>query len=171
MKKQILQELVLQNLSTHNIASKLQTSQTNVRYWLKKFNLKTNVKVNNIIIQNGIKFKKCPQCNVIKELNLNNFYIRANQTFHTWCKICNNKISKEKQKQLKIQAVKYKGGKCSICNYNKYIGALEFHHLNPSEKEFSISDLRTYSWDVVKNELDKCICLCSNCHREIHSII
>jgi len=72
---------------------------------------------------------------------------------------------------LKRKAVEYKGGKCYICNYNKYVGALDFHHSNPDEKDFAISDLRTYSWEKVRNELDKCICLCSNCHREVHAEI
>lgn len=37
-------------------------------------------------------------------------------------------------------AVQYKGGKCCVCGYNKYLGALEFHHLNPNEKDFGISN-------------------------------
>jgi hypothetical protein len=36
-------------------------------------------------------------------------------------------------------AIAYKGGECSICGYNKCVAALEFHHLNPSEKDFTIS--------------------------------
>ena len=48
--------------------------------------------------------------------------------------------------------------------------ALEFHHLDPSQKDFGISSKGyTRSWDKVKEELDKCILVCSNCHREIHS--
>jgi len=67
-------------------------------------------------------------------------------------------------------SVEYKGGKCCICGYDKCIGALEFHHVNRDNKEFNISqDGNSMSWDKVKNELDKCICVCANCHREIHS--
>ena len=54
--------------------------------------------------------------------------------------------------------------------YNKYIGALGFHHLDPNQKDFSIgSKGYTRSFDKVKKELDKCICVCANCHREIHA--
>lgn len=67
-------------------------------------------------------------------------------------------------------AVQYKGGQCCICGYNKYVGALEFHHLDPNQKDFGIgSKGYTRSFDIVKKELDKCICVCSNCHREIHA--
>lgn len=67
-------------------------------------------------------------------------------------------------------AVEYKGGKCSVCGYDRCADALEFHHLDPSQKDFGISSKGyTRSWDKVKEELDKCILVCSNCHREIHS--
>jgi len=66
--------------------------------------------------------------------------------------------------------VDYKGEKCQCCGYDKYIGALEFHHIDPNEKDFSLSHRGyCYSWDKVKKELDKCILVCSNCHREIHA--
>jgi predicted HNH restriction endonuclease len=59
------------------------------------------------------------------------------------------------------------------CGYSKCESALEFHHLNPNEKDFNISSIRQLSnfTEKIKNELDKCILVCSNCHREIHSNI
>lgn len=61
----------------------------------------------------------------------------------------------------------YKGGKCAICGYNRCLLALEFHHLDPLEKDFSISSRMT-SWKAIVKELDKCVLLCANCHREVH---
>lgn len=67
-------------------------------------------------------------------------------------------------------AVEYKGNKCQLCGYNRCIEAMEFHHLDFSEKEFGISQKGyTRSWEIVKEELEKCIILCANCHREVHS--
>ena len=67
-------------------------------------------------------------------------------------------------------AIEYKGGKCILCGYDKCSRALEFHHVNPEEKEFGISkDGATRSWEKVKIELDKCVLLCANCHREVES--
>ena len=52
----------------------------------------------------------------------------------------------------------------------KRIEALEFHHLNPNEKDFIISDRNLIlDWNIIKKELDKCELVCANCHREIHS--
>lgn len=72
------------------------------------------------------------------------------------------------RKNIKMKMVEYKGGKCEICGYNKCIEALEFHHINPKEKDFSISG-GTKSFNSLKSELDKCVLVCANCHREIHS--
>lgn len=67
-------------------------------------------------------------------------------------------------------AIKYKGGKCTICGYNRCNNALDFHHIDPEEKSFGIGRCGcSKSWQSIKVELDKCILVCSNCHREIHS--
>lgn len=71
------------------------------------------------------------------------------------------------RKRTKIKLVEYKGGKCEICGYNKSINALHFHHLNPKEKDFSISG-KSLSFEKLKTEVEKCILVCSNCHSEIH---
>lgn len=74
------------------------------------------------------------------------------------------------RKRKKVELVNYKGGECVCCGYNKSISALQFHHLNPKEKDFSISG-KSYSFEKLKREVDKCILVCSNCHIEIHEQI
>jgi len=75
----------------------------------------------------------------------------------------------KRRKKIRIMAVEYKGGKCETCDYNRCIEALEFHHKDPLEKDFNISSKgHSRSWSRVKVELDKCIILCANCHRELH---
>jgi len=71
------------------------------------------------------------------------------------------------RKRLKEKAVEYKGGMCECCGYDRAIEALEFHHRNPKEKDFSPSG-KSISWERMKKEIDKCIMVCANCHREIH---
>jgi hypothetical protein len=72
------------------------------------------------------------------------------------------------RKKTKQLLVEYKGGKCEFCGYNKCIEALEFHHIDETTKEFSISG-STKSLEKQKEEADKCYMLCANCHRELHS--
>lgn len=71
------------------------------------------------------------------------------------------------RKRKKIELVEYKGGCCERCGYNKSIEALQFHHLDPNEKDFAIS-AKSYSFERLKKEVDKCIMVCANCHIEIH---
>lgn len=74
------------------------------------------------------------------------------------------------RKNIKKWSLDYKGSKCKCCGYNRCETALEFHHLDPTQKDFNISDRDIkLNWDEIKCELDKCILVCSNCHREIHS--
>lgn len=71
------------------------------------------------------------------------------------------------RKRTKQRLVEYKGGECIICGYDKCIHALEFHHITPEEKKFHLSHPNTRSLKLLKEEADKCILVCSNCHREI----
>jgi hypothetical protein len=76
----------------------------------------------------------------------------------------------KRRKVLKLKAVEYKGGKCSVCGYCKCYDAMDFHHIDPSEKDFEISgNGSTKSWANIMIELDKCSLLCANCHREEHA--
>lgn len=79
------------------------------------------------------------------------------------------------RRAIKKRLVEYKGGKCELCGYNKCIGALQFHHSNPEEKDFDISKVVNSSSgaDMQKlySEVDKCLLLCSNCHAEQHWLI
>lgn len=72
------------------------------------------------------------------------------------------------RKRTKQKLIEYKGGKCEICGYNKCVNALEFHHKNPLEKDFQISG-SSKSFENLKSEVDKCLLVCANCHREIHA--
>lgn len=69
---------------------------------------------------------------------------------------------------LKQKTLEYKGAKCNLCGYNKCIGALHLHHLDPSKKSFNLSCYKSTKWLDYKNEADKCIVLCANCHSELH---
>ena len=76
----------------------------------------------------------------------------------------------KRRKKVKTLAVEYKGGKCQLCGYSKCVGALELHHIIPENKSFGIGAKGyTRSWEKVRDELDKCVLLCANCHREVES--
>lgn len=86
---------------------------------------------------------------------------------HTKTK-CNSCLVNIRRFKFKQKCLAYKGGKCEDCGYDKCSRALTFHHLDPKEKDFSISGNHARRWDSVVAELDKCILLCANCHAEEH---
>ncbi len=78
-------------------------------------------------------------------------------------------VTKRRHK-LREMAREYKGGKCMLCGYKRCPGALEFHHKDPKKKEFAISVRGlTRSWEKIQKELEKCVLICANCHREVHA--
>lgn len=83
------------------------------------------------------------------------------------CKPCRVDAVQRRRAKIKKLAVEYLGGCCVVCGYSRYLGALEFHHRNPNEKDFEINS--SLGWDKISVELDKCDLLCANCHREVHN--
>lgn len=74
------------------------------------------------------------------------------------------------RKRRKENLVKVCGGKCCLCGYSKLTNALEFHHLIPENKSYGIGSsgaCHNIQQDIL--EIRKCILVCANCHREIHS--
>lgn len=61
------------------------------------------------------------------------------------------------------------GNKCAVCSYSACPAALEFHHLDPTQKDFSVSSYDQLNWNKLVSEAKKCILLCCRCHREVHA--
>ena len=77
---------------------------------------------------------------------------------------------KRRRQKLRDMARESKGGKCMLCGYNKCPSALDFHHRDPAKKDFSLSVRGlTRSWEKIQKEIDKCVLICANCHREVHA--
>jgi hypothetical protein len=111
------------------------------------------------------------ECKICKEYKEFEHFSPTNKqgNLNSYCKTCAAKKTKYPRQRFKEECIAYKGGKCIMCGYFKCPAALEFHHRNPTEKEFSLRDIYTVILtDAVKVELDKCDLLCSVCHKEVH---
>lgn len=95
-------------------------------------------------------------------------FILENRGYYR-CTQCRNNAVSRKRQTLKKDLVDYKGGKCEKCGYDKCVSALDFHHKDTNEKDFGLSSNGcTRGWKKLTQEADKCLLLCSNCHREVH---
>lgn len=90
----------------------------------------------------------------------NKYYIKNREKL-----LKNNKRRYLKRRQLIVLYKLSKG--CSICGYNKCANALEFHHPD-DDKEFNIGNMKR-GINKIKTEMEKCIVICANCHRELHA--
>lgn len=110
----------------------------------------------------GKKF--CSSCQ--KEHVINNFHLTI-----SICKQCQNKLRRNKKRRRKLLAIQLLGGECQQCCGKFHPCAFDFHHKDSKQKDFNIGKaMDSMSWRAIKKELDKCILLCSNCHRSKHAI-
>jgi len=116
--------------------------------------------------------KTCSNCKKEKDIK-NDFFTRKRRSDSSqrvpisWCKSCLKEQTRNRQRRLKIAAVKYLGGKCLDCGYSGNPAAFDFHHRDPNQKETGFGS-SVSSIEKIKPELDKCDLLCSNCHRIRH---
>ncbi len=160
MEKGSLIRLLREGCSTRQIAKRIDKSQTTVRYWLKKHKLAPANERSN---KKEFCCRCCGETDPEKAVNLG-----SNRKHKSFCKQCHSEYTIDRFREYKRKAVEYKGGKCQGCEYDKCIGALEFHHRDPNAKDPTWQYMRNRKFENIKKELDKCDLLCSNCHRETH---
>jgi hypothetical protein len=84
-----------------------------------------------------------------------------------------NKQLKSKQtgwlkRKAMVEAAKDKP--CAACNQSYPSVCMDFHHTDPTVKDGSVSKLmKSSSYQKLQEEIDKCVVLCSNCHRLLHA--
>lgn len=174
--------LVGQNFGNYIVKEKL-PSKNGKTYWLcecsKCHSTKeiqgTHLRNNNFKNCCEIKEKEKRQCLICGK----SFFLKDKGYARKYCYDCSPSQSEVSRSavitqirhSIKKQLVDYKGGKCEKCGYNKCLGALQFHHINPEEKDFEITTKYKegfYDMQEMYKEVDKCKLLCANCHAEEH---
>lgn len=137
--------------------------------------------------------KKCSRCGIEKDVSEFSPHARYADGLNCWCKSCVREYAKitytnkkdyyktyGKDHELehrrhnrtwhmnKRMRIEYRKTDCAKCGeQRRYV--IDFHHIDPSIKKFSISTMALkYSGDILDNEIKKCVCLCRNCHKEFH---
>lgn len=174
--------LVNERKTVPEISRELKSSIPGIWYQLEKLNLKDVVKRDSRFLQYAeLSEKHCPVCKLTKPIT--DFYQiqkGSKKKARSSCIICDRNRSKTERliryTSFKTIAINYKGGKCIVCGYNKCFAAMDFHHIKGDSKESTIADLISKSSgnskspiEFLKSELDKCVLLCANCHREYHA--
>jgi hypothetical protein len=150
------------------IADEVDRCTLTVRRWLGRYGLRTQ------------RSARAGLQRAAKEAGLESTTLRCSQhgeTEHVLsgdgyyrCRRCRVESVVRRRRKVKELLVADAGGRCRLCGYDRYIGALQFHHLDPSEKRLALGGGgATLAIEMLRRESRKCILLCSNCHAEVEA--
>src|SRR5690242_7325773 len=167
MDEQRLLELVATGATLATIASELGCDRSTVRRHLRRLGLET---ARMARIQAMAEARDAGRDTTLAHCRVHGvttFKLRDDsKTFR--CLKCRSADVSNSRRRCKEQLVREAGGRCQICGYDNYIGALQFHHVDPKTKRFGVSHRGIpRALAVAREETRRCVLLCANCHAEI----
>jgi transposase-like protein len=156
-----LTALVDAGLSTRAIAAELGRSQATVRHWLSRHGLATErVAVPPDVMQIERTCRRHGRTSFVR--------YSAGDSFR--CELCRKERVVARRRRVKAILVEEAGGRCRLCGYDRYAGALQFHHVDPAVKSFGLAR-QGVARSLVRSraEAAKCVLLCANCHAEVEA--
>jgi hypothetical protein len=128
-----------------------------------------------------IDTKICTLCNAIKPLSSfysNGYTSKGTKKYKAKCSTCENSERTSGFRELVLKYLRScdKDYSCAKCKYTGIWGSLDFHHVSPKDKLFSIGSAnktiseQKFEEEIVP-EIDKCVLLCPNCHRQEHLLM
>jgi transposase len=159
-----LEALVHEGRSIREIAAAVELSAAAVRHWLAKYGLKTQ----------PARYVRGPDkpVAVVRECGQHGWtaFVRTGGDGHLRCGRCNTEAVTARRRRVKHILVAEFGGACRLCGFDRYEGALQFHHLDPTTKAFQLGGRGlTRSLEALRREASKCVLLCANCHAMVEA--
>lgn len=171
IEREELETLVAAGMTISEIATRLHRSKTTVRHWLGKYGLKTQHRRGRNSGADSQQAKDAGLLTITRECpghGLTEFVLEGRGAYR--CKRCRSESVARRRRRLKTILVAEAGGRCCICGYDRHLGALHFHHVDPSAKRMALSARGiAYALETLREEAKKCVLLCSNCHAEIEN--
>jgi transposase-like protein len=154
--------LVEEGLTVAQIAQSTGMTERNVRRWLRELGLRAAEAPRPTAA--GPRMTR--ECQIHGETD----FVRRGDDAGWRCLRCRSEAVTRRRRRVKEILVAEAGGACCLCGYDRFIGALEFHHQDPSQKRFSLSQGGVArSLEAARAEAAKCILVCGNCHAEIEA--
>jgi len=164
--RELLEPLVQRGLSVRAIAAEVDRSTATVRHWLGRHGLSTARSQRQELVRESLAQGEdrltatCPRHGSTAFVRRSAGGVR--------CLACRSEAVVARRRRVKQLLLEDAGGRCAICGYDRTPAALQFHHLDPGEKEFALSRHGvTRSIARARTEAAKCVLLCANCHAEV----
>jgi transposase-like protein len=166
--REVLEPLVLDGWSVRAIAGHLGVSYATVQHWIGRYGLTTRraarLKASAAARRDGLDAVEL----TCARHGLTSFVRKSDGGFR--CLRCRSEDVAKRRRRVKELLVDEAGGRCALCGYDRAVAALQFHHVDPSSKLFSIAHRgATRSLDAARQEAGKCVLLCANCHAEVEA--
>src|SRR4051794_7455167 len=168
MDRERLTTLVDEGKSIRTIAAELGVSYSVVRHWLRRHGLQTprarRLAASRAARESGAAevLLECPRHGPTLHVR------RGADGFR--CAACRSGAVAQRRRTVKAMLIAEAGGACALCGYDRYPGALQFHHREPEAKRFAVSGAGiARSLARSRAEAAKCVLLCANCHAEVEA--
>lgn len=165
-----LQIAVDAGMSIAQLAARFECSKGSVRYWLAKYGLKTHHRSGRDSSPGVLAARAAGLEATTLECGthgLTDFVLDAQGYFR--CRACRAAAVAERRRRVKRALIQEAGGCCQLCGYERYQGALAFHHVDPLTKAMTIATGITLAIETLRAETQKCVLLCHNCHAEVEA--
>ena len=159
----VVAALVEEGLTVQQIAERLGIGATSVRHWLRRYGLRTVRARSATAAAAGHRV-------VIRECRRHGYtaWVRSGTRGRYRCKRCRSEAVTARRRRVKRVLIEEAGGCCVLCGYDRFPGALQFHHMDPAQKSFALSVQGVArSLEKARAEAAKCVLMCANCHAEV----
>ena len=168
MQRAELEALVDAGLTTRQIAAELGCSPTTVRRRLREFGLETprirRLRETAPARAGGARTTTA----VCRRHGRTTFTRSPSGPFR--CQLCRNDAVNRRRRAVKEALIAAAGGSCALCGYSRSAAALQFHHTEPIQKAFGISERGiSRALEVARQEAAKCVLLCATYHAEVEA--
>ena len=171
IERERLIELVGRGMTIAEIAEEVGLSKGAVRHWLSRYNLHT---IHRRGRRSGPARRDAKQADGLTitmtcvHHGESEFLLEGRGAYR--CKRCRSEAVSRRRRTLKATLVAEAGGRCCLCGYDRHVGALHFHHVDPGTKRMNVSASGiAYRIEILREEARKCVLLCSNCHAEVEA--
>ena len=162
-----LAALIRDGFTLTQMARTLDRSISTVRYWLKKYGHWPLASGRRRAAARQARDEGLKRVELeCSRHGLTEFILEGGGRYR--CLKCRRQAVIQWRRRAKLRLVEEAGGKCVLCGYDEFPGALQFHHLDPTQKSFGLA-MRglTRSIDALREEAAKCVLLCANCHAKV----
>jgi transposase-like protein len=167
IERELLSAVVACGLPIRDMAEAMGRSPSTIRYWLKKYGLETPRTARLRVRRMPLPTDTAPGHRMCPDHGITPFVVDSDG--YQRCRKCRVESVVRRRRRLRDVLIEEAGGACAICGFDQHPAALQFHHVDPSEKTFAVRDGETRSLERLRAEAAKCVLLCANCHAQVEA--